>query len=191
MYYAPTSAFDVSLTNNDVLTARDQASTDDGNLRSWNHTDGFGRTIESWASDPQGNVKVATTYDGLGRAIQTSNPFRPSLQETQYNTTTAYDLLGRITTVTTADNAVVTTAYNGARVLVTDQAGKQRISRSDGLGRLTDVWEVTAADSATESVAFPGYPVISAGYRTTYGYDALDDSDWAWNIEFGFQCLAA
>jgi RHS repeat-associated protein len=174
MYYAPTSVFGVNLTSNDVLTARDQVSIDDGNLRSWTHTDGFGRTFESWTSDPQGDVKVATGYDGLGRAVQTSNPFRPAT-ETEYNTTTAYDLAGRVKTVTTADNAVVTTAYNGARVLVIDQAGRQRISQTDGLGRLSDVWEVTVADSATEPVTFPGYSGITAGYRTTYSYDALDD----------------
>src|SRR5204862_790614 len=110
----------------------------------------------------------------LGRAVQTSNPFRPSVPETQYNTTTAYDLLGRVKTVTTADNAVVMTAYSGARVLLTDQAGKQRISQTDGLGRLTDVWEVTPSDSATESVTFPGSSV-TAGYRASYSYDALDD----------------
>jgi YD repeat-containing protein len=175
MYYAPqTNPFSITLTNNDVLSAKDQASIDDRTLRSWTHTDGFGRTFESWTSDPQGDVKVVTGYDGLGRAVQTSNPFRPAT-ETQYNTTTAYDLAGRVKTVTTADNAVVTTAYNGARVLVIDQAGKQRISQTDGLGRLTDVWEVTPADSATEPVTFPGYSGITAGYRTTYSYDALDD----------------
>ena len=173
IYYAPTSVSGVSLTNNDVLTAKDQVSFD-SNLRGWTHTDGFGRTIESWTSDPQGDVKVTAVYDGLGRAVQTSNPFRPSVPETQYNTTTAYDLLGRVKTVTTADNAVVATLYSGARVLVTDQAGKQRISQRDGLGRLTDVWEVTPADTATESVTFPGSSV-TAGYRTIYGYDALDD----------------
>lgn len=174
MYYAPQTNPFVTLTSNDVLVAKDQASIDDRTLRSWTHTDGFGRTFESWTNDPQGDVKVATTYDGLGRAVQTSNPFRPP-NETQYNTTTAYDLAGRVKTVTTADNAVVTTAYNSSRVLVIDQAGKQRISQTDGLGRLTDVWEVTAADSATEPVTFPGYSGITAGYRTTYSYDALDD----------------
>ena len=176
MYYAPQTNPFVTLTSNDVLIAKDQASIDDRTLRSWTHTDGFGRTFESWTSDPQGNVKVATVYDGLGRAVQTSNPFRPP-NETQYNTTTAYDLAGRVHTVTTADNAVVTTDYNGARVLVTDQAGKQRISQTDGLGRLTDVWEIRSTDTVTgtEPVTFPGYTGITAGYRTTYSYDALDD----------------
>jgi RHS repeat-associated protein len=62
-------------------------------------------------------------------------------------------------------------------VLVTDQAGKQRISKSDGLGRLTDVWEIRTADSVTgtEAVTFPNHSEVTAGYRTKYSYDALDD----------------
>ena len=50
MYYAglnPLTVFDVTLTNNNVLTAKDQVGIDDGNLLSWTKTDGFGRTIES------------------------------------------------------------------------------------------------------------------------------------------------
>ena len=132
--------------------------------------------LKSWTGDPQGDVKVATVYDGLGRSVQTSNPFRPSIPETAQYTTTAYDRAGRVISLTSPDLAVVATAYSGNRVLVTDQAGEQRLSQTDGLGRLTDVWEVTAADSATESIpAFPNHPEIAAGYRTKYSYDVLDN----------------
>ena len=174
MYYAPTSAFGISLTNNDVLTAKDQASINDGNLRSWTHTDGFGRTIQGFSHDLQGDIQVATTYDGMGRVKRVTNPYRSTGESTYGYADTVYDLAGRVLSVTTSDNAAVTTAYSGARVLVSDQAGKQRISQTDGLGRLTDVWEVTPTDSATEPVTFPGSSV-AAGYRTTYSYDALDD----------------
>ena len=178
IYYAPqANSFGITLPNNDVLTAKDQVGINDGNLRNWTKTDGFGRTIESWTEDPQGDVKVSTIYDGLGRAIQASNPFRPSGGESALNTTTAFDLAGRVKTVTTPDTAVVRTDYNGPRVLVTDQAGKQRISKSDGLGRLTDVWEIRSADTVTgtEAVTFPNHSEVTAGYRTKYSYDALDD----------------
>ena len=178
IYYAPqANPFGITLTNNDVLTTKDQVGIDDGNLRSWTKTDGFGRTIESWTEDPQGDVKVSTIYDGLGRAIQTSNPFRPSAGESALYTTSAFDLAGRVKTVTTPDTAVVRTDYNGPRVLVTDQAGKQRISKTDGLGRLTDVWEIRSADTVTgtEAVTFPNHSEVTAGYRTKYSYDALDD----------------
>lgn len=68
----------------------------------------------------------------------------------------------------------VLTGYNANQTLVTDQAGKQRMSQSNGLGQLTDVWEITPADSATEWITFPGTGIV-AGYRTTYGYDTLGD----------------
>jgi hypothetical protein len=42
---------------------------------------------------------------------------------------------------------------------VTDQQGKSRKSQTDGLGRLTTVWEDPA----------------SLDYETVYTYDALDD----------------
>ncbi|HXM47136.1 MAG TPA: hypothetical protein VN956_04655, partial [Pyrinomonadaceae bacterium] len=162
MYYAPmTTSFGITLTNNDVLTARDQNSIDDRMLRSWTHTDGFGRTIETWSRDPQGDDEVATIYDAWGRVSKQSNPYRPSVPETPVFSKSAYDLLGRVTSITTPDNAVVTTAYSANTVTVTDQSGKQRKSVTDALGRLIKVYEAPN-DS-------------NYNYLTTYGYDALDD----------------
>ena len=66
IYYAPTSVFGVTLANNDVLTAKDQVGIDDGNLRSWTKTDGFGRTIEGW-SEVRKASQGATSYDGTPR----------------------------------------------------------------------------------------------------------------------------
>ena len=40
-------------------------------------------------------------------------------------------------------------------ILVSDQNGKQRISKTNALGQLADVWGVTAADEATEGITFP------------------------------------
>jgi RHS repeat-associated protein len=162
VYYAqstPITIFGVTLTNNDVLTAMDQTNLDDATLRSWKHTDGFGRTVETWSRDPQGDDKVATIYDALGRVKQQSNPFRPSLGETAIYTTTAYDLAGRVISVTTPDSALVTTSYNGNTVTVTDQAGKARKSVTDALGRLSQVYE----------------DPNGVNYLTSYAYDALDN----------------
>ena len=178
IYYAgltPLTVHGVTLTNNDVLTAKDQVGINDGNLRSWTKTDGFGRTVESWSEDPQGDVKVATIYDGLGRPQRVTNPHRSTSDPTYGYSDTSYDLAGRVKTITTSDGAIVRTDYNGARMLVTDQALKQRISKTDGLGRMTDVWEVTASDSATEAVTFPAHVEVTAGYRTKYSYGVLDD----------------
>src|SRR5882672_8802946 len=161
MYYAPTTAFGTTLTNNDVLTAKDQTTVNDATLRSWTHTDGFGRTVETWSRDPQGDDKVSTVYNALGRVRQQSNPFRPSLGETAIYTTTAYDLAGRVISLTTPDSAVVATSYSGKTVTVSDQAGKQRKSVTDALGRLAQVYEA------------PNDP--SYNYLTSYSYDTLDN----------------
>jgi YD repeat-containing protein len=162
IYYAglnPLTVFGVTLTNNDVLRAKDQGGIDDGTLQSWTHTDGFGRTKESWTHDPQGDIHAVSTYDGMGRVSTTSNPFRTG--ETEYDTTTTYDLVGRVKTVKTADLAMVSTDYSGNLVTVTDQASKTRSSITDALGRLIQVTE----DPGTGHL----------NYQTTYGYDALDD----------------
>src|SRR5258707_4543666 len=63
-----------------------------------------------------------TNYDALGRAYQASNPYRSG--ESIYWTTTAFDPLSRASSVTTPDNAAVTTSYYGNSVTVSDQAGK-------------------------------------------------------------------
>jgi len=156
IYYAPQSnPYGVALSKNDVLTAIDRDALGDGILRSWTVTDGFGRTIESWTRHPQGDVKVATIYDGFGRVRQASNPHRNS--ETPVYTTTTYDLAGRLTSVTTPDGGAVSTAYNGNQTTVTDQAGKQRRSETDALGRLIKIIEDPAG----------------LNYETFYSYDAL------------------
>ena len=80
--------------------------------------------------------------------------------ESAVYTTTSYDLVGRVTEVTTPDGATVATAYAGNTVTVTDQAGKVRKSLTDGLGRLIEVIED---------------PSPGLDYHTTYNYDVLDN----------------
>jgi RHS repeat-associated protein len=149
--------------------------------------DGLGRPYLTESNDHQdaGNpwLRVDTQYDALGRVSRVSNPYRSPGCGATVNpsgrwTTTAYDALSRVLTVTTPDGAQVKTDYDGARVLVTDQAGKQRVSVTDGLGRLAEVWEVRSDDAAsgTEPLSFPsrpGVPAVAAGYKTHYDYDAM------------------
>ncbi|HKQ75463.1 MAG TPA: RHS repeat-associated core domain-containing protein [Blastocatellia bacterium] len=163
-----------------ITTTSDRDAFGDNLLKSEMVYDGLGRTVEArtYAPGPAGCSSpcyslVKTTYDGLGRTYQVSNPYWN--HESPIWTTTQYDGLSRVLSVATPDGATVVNAYDGARALVTDQAGKQRISETNALGHLINVWEVTAADPATESVSFPGYLGISAGYRTKYAYDALDN----------------
>ncbi|HEX8148023.1 MAG TPA: LamG-like jellyroll fold domain-containing protein [Pyrinomonadaceae bacterium] len=156
--------------------------------------DGLGRAYRTATYEnavaAQPWLNADTEYDALGRAWRVSLPYRSAgggapLTAQGWSgagrTETAYDALGRIRTVTTRpDNAVVHTDYSGARVLVTDQAGKQRISRTDALGRLREVWEVTPNDPAKypgvepiPSAVTAGLPVSGYGYPTGYDYDAL------------------
>jgi len=162
-----------------ITTKSDQTAYDDNVLKSQIVYDGLGRTIESRQYETSSAfIAVQTEYDALGRAYKVSNPFRPLSphNETPVWTTTVFDSLSRVISVTTTrDNAIVATAYNGDRVLVTDQSGKQRISRSNALGQLKDIWEARSADSDTESISFPNHPEVTAGYHTSYNYDTLDN----------------
>ena len=88
--------------------------------------DGLGRTIKSQSVDSAGDVFVDTEYDAMGRVKRTTNPYRTG--DTIYWTTPAYDDLGRTITVTTPDNAVVSTAYSLATT------GSQDRDRRDGDG---------------------------------------------------------
>ncbi len=133
--------------------------------------DGLGRAWRSVLVEGATSVYTDTQYDSMGRVWKISNPYRTG--QTSLWTTTTYDALGRVMTVKMPDNAQVTTSYSGNRVLVKDQAGKERLSQTDALGRLTEVWEVTPADGATEAVTFSGHPEVVAGYWTVYGYDTL------------------
>jgi len=80
----------------------------------------------------------------------------------------------------TAGTGTVTSTYDAEFTTVTDQDGKKRVSKMDGLGRLGEVWEVAPNDPAkypgVESIPAPvpsGLPQPAAGYRTAYSYDAL------------------
>jgi len=147
-------------TNHVITTTSDQSTYGDNVLKSSVLYDPMGRTIEKRQYEGATNyIAVQLQYDALGRAYKTSNPFRPWQSETAIWTTSAFDALGRVTSVTTPDSAAVSTSYSGNSVTVTDQAGKARKSVKDGLGRLIQVYEDPAG----------------LNYRTSYSYDTLDN----------------
>jgi YD repeat-containing protein len=153
-----------------ITMTGDLNSYGDNSLKSETLYDGLGRTTETHHYETSTSYIISLqAYDALGRVAQTSNPFRQG--ETVYWTNTKYDALGRVKSLTTADNAVVTTDYNGAQVLVTDQAGKKRLSKTNASGQLTDVWEITAIDPSTVEVQF-GMQTLN-GYLTHYNYDTM------------------
>jgi RHS repeat-associated protein len=135
--------------------------------------DDLGRVIQTQLSDPQGTVLTDTTYDALGRVATVSNPYRQGIDPTTSAGTTSYfyDPLGRkclevppdgtlptggVCPATQPANTIFTT-YSGNSTTVTDQTGKSRKSVTDGLGRLTQVFEDPAG----------------LNYETDYAYDAL------------------
>lgn len=170
--------------NRTIMTTSDQTNFNDNLLKSQMLYDGLGRTTETRQYETNSSYIISKQqYDALGRSSQSSNPYRSTDPTSNpiYWTTTQYDALGRVTNVTTPDGAVVNTSYSGAQVLVTDQAGKQRMSQTNALGQLTDVWEITPADGspvadATKvTVSFPNHAEVTTGFHTSYSYDALND----------------
>lgn len=155
--YSPASNYPNTVT---VETSFDNSSS----LTSTTFYDGLLNPIRSTRFDPQGNVSTETTYDGLGRVVKITNPQRGSASvDTSGSTETTYDGLGRVLSVESFDKnnastGKVTSSYDGPTVTVTDQAGKQRRSLTDALGRLTSVFEPD--DSGVLSLA------------TNYSYDA-------------------
>jgi RHS repeat-associated protein len=153
-------------------------------LSGYQFFDGLGRAVRSTSRTGGSSwAATATAYDGVGRVVKVSNPYETSdyegaVPQDALWTVTEYDELGRAWKVTTPDGAKAVTHFDGLRTLVTDQAGVQRISKSDALGRLTEVWEVRSSDAATgtEAVSFPHYadvPDVAFGYKTSYAYDVL------------------
>lgn len=148
------------------------------NLSTTSVLDGLGRTIQTQlTTDPQGTTYTATSYDGDGRTYQTYNPTRCSpattncgIETTWGVTTYTYDALGRTKTVAEPDGSSTQTSYDqsctsinatAVGTIVTDEAGNERESCNDGLGRLTGVLEAPNVS---------GY-----NYSTTYTYDPLSD----------------
>ena len=161
------TSFDYDDPNRTVTTTSDRDSNTDGGLVSKAVYDGFGRIKETRQYEGGTNfILIEQQYDALGRSSQISNPYRP-LSETAVWTMKAFDALSRVTSVTTPDNAVVTTSYSGNAVTMTDQASKPRRSITDALGRLTRVDE----PDGSNNLGSTGSPI----QPTYYTYDVLDD----------------
>jgi YD repeat-containing protein len=142
--------------------------------------DDLGRVSQTQlTSDTPKPTYTATAYDTLCRVSATYNPTRCNPPTTNCGTestwgvtTSQYDGLSRVTEVippdgnSTSDNtttvydiALVTSGYDRNCTTTTDEAGKARKSCSDGLGRLTQVFEDPSG----------------LNYETDYAYDTLDN----------------
>jgi len=144
--------------------------------------DGLGRAIKTQiTSDLDGAVTTDTSYDALGRVASVSNPYRSTGDPTYGTTQNLYDVLGRVTKVTNPDASTRIYNYTGAAASIQDEGNGtsrvQRILQSDGLGRLTQVCEVTSASQRWNpnpvSPAACNLDYAGTGFLTTYGYDVL------------------
>jgi RHS repeat-associated protein len=148
--------------------------TSSQNLIGTTVVDGLGRVSQTQlTSGPLGTVSTDTTYDGLGRTYTVSNPHVSGSSPTDGITTYVYDAFSRTCVVVPPDGTAVSggtcpatqpsndvfTSYSGNTTTATDQAGKSRKSLSDGLGRLTQVFEDPSG----------------LNYETDYTFDALDN----------------
>lgn len=144
--------------------------------------DNLGRAVRGFLYDGSPSTPWLVTdtyYDNMGRVTKVSNPYRVSSPSGSVPascsscTTSAYDALGRVISVTTPDSAQVTTSYGaltsgsilGTTVLATDQSGKKRRSLTDSLGRLVRVDEPDASGNLGD--------ISNPVQKTSYAYDVL------------------
>jgi RHS repeat-associated protein len=117
---------------------------------------------------------VQTNYDAMGRAYRTSNPYTTS---PQYWTTTSFDGLSRVSSLTDPGTGTLSFTYTLNDVLQTlgpkpsGENTKSRQMEYDGAGRLLSVCEVTGMQGSGSCAQ----KSAQTGYLTTYAYNVLDE----------------
>ena len=148
------TSYDYGETPGQPLYVRTTTSLDaTRTTESYQYVDGLGRPSRSFASEggsPATYLTADTQYDSMGRAWKASNPYRTTALTDPIPlsvkwTTTAYDALGRVSTVTLPDDSQVKTTYEGVYTTVEDQANKKRRQKVDALGRVVRVDEPNAS----------------------------------------------
>jgi YD repeat-containing protein len=147
--------------------------------------DGLGRKITSKSVTPDctSPIEVDTVYDSMGRVSTVSNPYCTASDGTYGLTTYSYDALGRKTQVTTPDSVsgsgVTTISYgaNATEIIApyNGTVNPTHIQQVDGLGRLTNVCELTTLTFGTTAPANCNLNVSGTGYLTSYLYDPLNN----------------
>lgn len=98
----------------------------------------LGRTIRSTKIGFDGQaINVDTEYDNLSRVKRQSTPFIGSTATSW--TVNEYDILGRLTKVTTPDGSISTSAYNDYATTITNPLNQTRTETRNGLGQLVRV----------------------------------------------------
>jgi RHS repeat-associated protein len=168
------TAFAYSLPNTFPLTIQRQKSiTSTVNDMATAYFDGLARNYQVQHVTPGGTVLVDTTFDGMGHASIVSNPYYQGSSHTSdptYGTTTSqYDGMGRVTQIQKQDGSISTVSYTDNCTIAADEAGKQRRSCTDALGRLTSVDEPGDSTAGASSVANGSGGTAATGYVTISG----------------------
>jgi RHS repeat-associated protein len=124
------------------------------------YLDAVGRPYQVQHAMPGGPAKVDTVYDGVGQPVSVSNPYFTTSDATYGVTQSQYDGLGRATQITKQDGSISTVSFTANCTTTQDEAGNQRRSCSDALGRLIEVDE-------------PGVASIGAQAQTTVDIGAM------------------
>lgn len=159
--------------------------------------DGLGRLSRmSVPSDQEGTDIVDHTCDLNGRPYQVSNAYRSTTDPTYGLTATLYDGLDRALQITQPDGNTITTAYGpavgtvsqscspatygiGFPILNTDEAGKKRLTWSDGLGRIIETDEPNSSGQLNVNTCYKHdalnnlIQVVQQGETRTYTYDQI------------------
>jgi RHS repeat-associated protein len=152
-------------------------------------------TVDSLATaDPLGRVQVQQVrqapssstfdsvqrdYDLVGRVRRTSTPYSGTAGQTNATSasTTTFDVLGRPSSITDANNGTASYTYSLNDVLVTigpapsGESTKRRQLEYDGVGRLTSVCELTGGTGSGSCAQKSS----QSGFWTKYTYDILDN----------------
>ncbi|WKZ38421.1 MAG: RHS repeat-associated core domain-containing protein [Anaerolineales bacterium] len=129
----------------------------------WGFYDGVGRLIQTQVYDQdKGQTLAADTYfNSQGLAWKQSLPYYRnspggyylSPAGSQFNET-AFDFLGRATSVTQPGGITTTTSYDGLTVTIIDPDGRKVSRTTDGLGRLVTVGEYSDSETVYATTAY-------------------------------------
>jgi RHS repeat-associated protein len=166
-----------------VIVATDLNAENDKLLKTRTTTDQLGRPVLTEQTEDGTNytISVRNAYLDMGRVTLTSSAMRSTTASTDSWTRVTKDTAGRIKEVATFAGATqpvwngttgvftgaVTTDYDAEFTTVTDQAGKVRRSKVDGLGRLLRVDEPDANGNLG--------PTANPVQPTDYQYDVFDN----------------
>jgi RHS repeat-associated protein len=146
--------------------------------------DGLGRSYKSQHAVPGNIATVDTTFDAAGHPATVSNPYFTTADPTYGTTASVYDAVDRPFQVIKQDGSISSVNYNvavanpGDCTDTKDEAGKQRRTCSDALGRLVEVDEPNPGagiSTATGNVVINGHeqanpqPVIHGTGWVTIG----------------------